>query len=302
MTDISTLRILEPAPGVIAYYDGRIAGRRAYSEEPNWLDDGGFSLGIASYAIVDEGDALVYDTHLSIAHARAIRHDLQRRGIRRMRVVLSHSHLDHIAGNAVFADCEIVALMQTAEAMAQSRAGIEDGSYHGLPAIDPLVMPTTVIEGGVPLEVGRRTVLLEPYDIHSRDGLALLLPEERVLLAGDTLEDTLTYVAEPERLETHLRDLARMGRADIARILPNHGDPGLIAAGGYGPGLIGATERYVGKLLAASQDHALQATGVKEWLAADLAAGHITWFEPYAGVHRENLRAVRKAAGARSAT
>ena len=39
----STMRVLRPAPNVLAFYDGRIAGVRAHSEAPNWLDDGAYS-------------------------------------------------------------------------------------------------------------------------------------------------------------------------------------------------------------------------------------------------------------------
>eukprot|EP01035_Chromulina_nebulosa_P044314 gene44314-60009_t len=84
----ATLRIVEPYPGVFAYYDGRIDGRRLYSDAPNWLDDGAYSLGIASYAIVDGAEALVYDTHMSLAHARAIRRHLEGLGVTSMRVAL----------------------------------------------------------------------------------------------------------------------------------------------------------------------------------------------------------------------
>jgi hypothetical protein len=49
----STLRVSCPAANVFAFYDGRVAGRRAYSTEPNWLDDGAYALGICSYVIVD---------------------------------------------------------------------------------------------------------------------------------------------------------------------------------------------------------------------------------------------------------
>ena len=89
MADMTaTLRILEPHPGIFAYYDGRIEGRRLYSDAPNWLDDGAFSLGIASYAIVDGNEAVVYDTHMSLPHARAIRSHLESLGVTSIRVVL----------------------------------------------------------------------------------------------------------------------------------------------------------------------------------------------------------------------
>ena len=46
ITPGSTLRVLEPASGVLAFYDGRIPGVRLHGPEANWLDDGAFALAI----------------------------------------------------------------------------------------------------------------------------------------------------------------------------------------------------------------------------------------------------------------
>src|SRR6202012_614992 len=54
------LRLPEPAPGIVAFYDGRIEGYR-FDPKPNWVDDGALGLGVASYAIVDGDAGLVYD-------------------------------------------------------------------------------------------------------------------------------------------------------------------------------------------------------------------------------------------------
>jgi cyclase len=58
-------RVLEPAPGILAFYEGRIAGHR-FDPEPNWVDEGALGLGIAGYAILDSEEALVYDTGVSV--------------------------------------------------------------------------------------------------------------------------------------------------------------------------------------------------------------------------------------------
>lgn len=285
----STLRILRPCPNVIGFYDGRVPGVRAHAPEPNWLDDGAFSLGTCTYAIHDGPEALVYDTHMSVAHARLIRQALAAQGATRLTVVLSHWHKDHVAGNAVFADAEILAHRLTAEALAANREAIETGS----PPIRPLVMPTRTHEGALTLRVGGIPVELRHADIHSHDGTLLFLPESGLLLAGDALEDPITYVAEPDRLSVHLGDLARLETWPVRRILPNHGDPDVIAAGGYGPGLIGATRRYVEALLRSRSDPALAAAPLADWIAADVAAGHLHPIAAYERVHRHNLEAVR---------
>ena len=117
--------------------------------------------------------------------------------MRRIVVVLSHWHLDHVAGTAAFADCEIVASRLTGERLARQRSAIEGGTLEGPPAISPLILPSTVFDGRTELAVGKLRADLVQFDIHSADGTALHIPGEGLLLAGDMLEDTATYVSEP---------------------------------------------------------------------------------------------------------
>ncbi len=287
-TSVSTLRVLEPAPHILAFYDGRITGVRLHSQKLNWLDDGAYSLGFASYAIIDQGEALVYDTSISIEHAQAIRHELERRGVTSIRVVLSHHHKDHIAGTEVFADCEIIANAKTAGALHDSRADFAASS----PPIDPTIMPNTVFDGEMAITVGDIDVELRSLDIHSFDGLTLYLPKTQLLLAGDTLEDTVTYVAEPDRLDVHLAELDRLSTWNIQTILPNHGAPHRIAAGGYDPSFIRATRDYVEKLLHCRNDPALGELRLYDFIAHSIESGALTYFEPYEQVHAENVKSV----------
>jgi glyoxylase-like metal-dependent hydrolase (beta-lactamase superfamily II) len=279
-----TLRVLEPYPGVFAYYDGRVPGKRLYSEQSNWVDDGAYCLGIASYAITCGGEALVYDTHISLSHARFIRSHLEARGVTSIRVVLSHWHDDHIAGNAVFAHCEIIALRQTAEALSEHGGEIETGT----PPISPVVMPNRLFEDKLDLSVGTTKVELHHFNIHSADGNVLWLPDSQVLLAGDTLEDTITYIAEPAHITVHIDELQRLQSWQIHRILPNHGDERKIAAGGYEPSLIAANRRYLERITLPELGR-LSSLSLKEFVADEIAANAIIYFEPYEEIHKRNL-------------
>lgn len=289
---VAHLRVLKPLPFVYAFYDGRIPAVRLHSHDENWLDDGGFSLGTASYALVDEDDALVYDTHLSLAHARKIRLFLERMGAKRIRVVLSHHHLDHVAGNEAFADCEIIAHELTLAHLKADRAGIEDASRHGPPAISPLVLPTRTYAGQLRLDVGRLAVDLRHANIHSDDATLLHIGELSLLFAGDTLEDTVTYVSEPKALDTHLAELDRLWSWPIARILPNHGDPTVISDGGYEKTLIRATQQYVRMLKRCIGEPELREQKLASLIAGPLQAKWINYFAPYEDVHRNNVRKV----------
>jgi len=63
----------------------------------------------------------------------------------------------------------------------------------------------------------------------------------------------------------------------------------VIASGGYGPGLIDATRRYVSFLLDLRRDPAAADRPLRQVIAADLDAGHLRWFAAYEAVHRSNV-------------
>lgn len=284
------LRVIEPQPGILAFYDGRVAGHR-FADGPNWVDDGALSLGVASYALIAGDLAIVYDTHVSVPHGRFIRAELQRRGVSQIRVVLSHWHLDHVAGTEAFAGCEVIANVRTQAHLTARKAAIEAGTDHGLPAICPLILPDTLFDGRLVLDLGGEPVELLTCNIHSDDATVIWLPRRRVLLAGDTVEDCVTYVGEPQAFATHLADLARLQALGAEWVLPNHGSDVVIAAGGYGPGLLAATVDYIGQLQRGAP------LAMAEAIAPWLAEGTLRYFAPYEAVHRQNLQRVAEVRG-----
>jgi glyoxylase-like metal-dependent hydrolase (beta-lactamase superfamily II) len=290
----ATMRVLRPYPHVFAFYDGRIDGVRACSPEPNWLDDGAYALGICSYAIVYDAEALVYDTHISLDHARLIRRTLEAEGVSSIRVLLSHWHDDHVAGNAVFQDCEIIASSGTLEALSAHREAMETGA----PPIKPLIMPNRILDGDTMMRVGGIAVEIRHVDIHSFDAAVIILPESNLLFAGDTLEDPITYVAEPDRLKIHLGDLGRMAGWNVGRILPNHGRADIIAAGGYGAAFIDATRLYVKKLVSLDRETRLGRQDLRTFAAEIFGRGDVTYYAPYEDVHRRNVEVVMGQMGA----
>ncbi len=282
------LRILEPHPGILAFYDGRIPGYR-FAPEDNWVDDGALSPGIASYAIVSGDQALVYDTHVSLPHAQAVKAALQARGARRFTVVLSHWHLDHVAGTAAFAGSPVISTARTLAHLSEHKAGIEDGSFHGAPAISPLILPDQVFSGQMRLQIGTVEVVLIEANIHSDDAAVLWLPAERILLAGDTVEDCVTYVGAPEDFAVHLADLDRLAALSAAHVLPNHGAAEVIAQGGYSPEILPATQRYIRWLQGLEGDPDRAALPLAEVIKSDTDAGTMHYFAPYDVVHAQNI-------------
>ena len=282
------MRILEPAPGILAFYDGRIEGHR-FAAADNWVDDGALLLGIASYAVISGDAALVYDTHVSIPHAQFVRDALLARGITRLRVVLSHWHLDHVAGTAAFPGVEVIANLRTAQHLRRRQAAIEAGTEHGWPPIQPLILPDITFSGEMRLKVGTRHVTLIEANIHSDDATVLWLPDEGILLAGDTVEDCVTYVAEPADLADHLTDLDRLAALHPKTVLPCHGDPDVIAAGGYTVDLLHATARYIRWLQELRRQPDLADMPLSAVIADDVARGTLRYFPRYVPVHHQNV-------------
>jgi glyoxylase-like metal-dependent hydrolase (beta-lactamase superfamily II) len=283
----STLRIMQPYPGVFAYYDGRILGKRLHGADPNWLDDGAYGLGIASYAVVDNGEALVCDTHISEEHGKFIRSHLESLGVTRIRVALTHFHNDHIAGMVAFADCAILAPKRTCELLAERRDWITSRK-----PIIRIVEPTHPFENQIAVTVGRRTIELRQYQIHSEDHAVLWLPDDGILLAGDSLEDPATYIAEPACVVIHIAELRRLQELPIKHILPAHGDPERIANGGYDVGFIASSIDYLERLTAVGGLELASTQSLREFQKVHIESGSSIYFEPYEAVHHGNVAAL----------
>ena len=87
------------------------------------------------------------------------------------------------------------------------------------------------------------------------------------------MEDTVTYVDEPEAFDAHLATSRALRGLEPERILPNHGDPEVIAARRVSGGLISATEQYIESLCGAPGEAELRELCLREVMAEPLEAG-----------------------------
>lgn len=270
------------------------AGRELTDEHTpeGWVADSAMKLGVGTYVIHRGEEALVYDTFTSPAQARWVRNHLEKLGIKRFTVALSHWHLDHVAGNEVYADSTIISSALTRTRLLENQGPIEGGELWGPPAIAPLVMPTLTFEGQMKLYVGDLEVQLRQVNIHSQDSTLLYLPKDRLALVGDTLEDSLTFMVEVEGLAEHVSGLKKLRELDIARIYPNHGDPQVITRGGYDKTFIDATVDYISQVLTRAHEPNYLSGTMEEYLAESVARGWVHLYEPYRAVHEMNLQLV----------
>ncbi len=195
----------------------------------------------------------------------------------------------------MFADCPVIANRKTFLHLRDNKTAIENGTYDGPPSINPLVLPDRMFAGSMTLMIGHIAVELIEANIHSDDATVVWIKQRGVLLAGDTMEDTVTYVGEPAAFDIHLRDLDRLAALEPDFILPNHGDPDIIAAGGYDKGFIKAQQQYIRMLKRCRTESALRVTPLEELIAGPLSRGWVNMFEPYRAIHEQNMKRVLEA-------
>jgi cyclase len=120
----------------------------------------------------------------------------------------------------------------------------------------------------------------------------VLIPSDRILLAGDTLEDSATYIAEPADLPQHFQNLKKLRALEFDRIYPNHGDPAVIAKGGYQKTFVDATANYIVRMVGHVKDAGYLDSQLDTYIGDSVQHGWVSLYEPYRDVHRENLKTV----------
>jgi cyclase len=289
------MRVFTINDHLIAFYDGRPPAPSQPQEAANWADFGALDVGVATYVIHRGDQALVYDSLPYVEEAKFVRDYLTKAGIKHFVLVNSHWHLDHVGGNAVYADSDRIATNKTIEILEAKKTAIETAAEWGMPAIKPLVLPNIGINTETTLYVGDVKVELRPIEIHSEDGLVVYLPKDRFLLAGDTLEDSVTFISEPDHVITHYRNLKRMGAWDIDRIFPNHGNPDVISHGGYQKTLIDATTSYLRKLVAHAHDADYLKGTLEDYVGDSVQKGWVSIWWAYRDAHARNLERMEAA-------
>jgi cyclase len=289
------MRVFKINDYLISFYDGRPAQAPRPPEAHNWADYGALDVGVSTYVIRRGDEALVYDTFPTAQEAKWVRDYLTKAGVKHFTLVNSHWHLDHVGGNAVYADCDRIATDKTIQKLMANKAAIEAGTEWGPPVIKPLVIPNIGIAGDTTYYVKGIKVELRPVNIHSEDGLVIYLPHDRILLAGDTLEDTVTFIAEPENVVAQYNNMRKLKQWDIDRIFPNHGNPDVISHGGYQTTLIDATLGYLRKVITRSHDPDYLQGSLEDYVGDSVKNGWVSIWWAYHEPHEANLRKVFEA-------
>ena len=80
----------------------------------------------------------------------------------------------------------------------------------------------------------------------------------------------------------------------FTRILPNHGNPDVIAKGGYSLGLLDMTRAYIRRLVERSHDTDFQKQPLESFVSDAVKRGDVNVWWAYHEAHANNLAVVAK--------
>lgn len=184
--------------------------------------DGGANVG---WFLASDG-VVVIDSGNDAAAARLILEKVAETAAKPVRfVVLTHAHGDHAGGIPTFvaAGAQVIC-HENAAAAAASLLQPSGGSASAKPAPGVLAISDRLVFFGGP----RRAAIYYLGTAHTSGDLVVLLPEEKILFAGDiVMHGKLPYLqsadADPHGWE---QILTRLAGLDVSRVVPGHGTVG----------------------------------------------------------------------------
>jgi glyoxylase-like metal-dependent hydrolase (beta-lactamase superfamily II) len=188
------------------------------------------ALANAGFVIGDDGVAVI-DTLGSAEAAPRLLAEIRRLTTLPVKFVINtHYHLDHVAGNRIFADTGAVVLAQR---NVRGWVHAENLKLFG-PSITPelkaltdaVVAPMVVYEQGADLYLGSREIQLRSFPGHTGGDTIVLIPDSKIVFAGDLLGrhilPSLGDASTKPWIDTLDTLLATNGPGHV--FVPGHGD------------------------------------------------------------------------------
>ena len=140
-------------------------------------------------------------------------------------VINTHYHADHTWGNCFFPGATVIAHALCRDLLEVRGVPSLEAAKRQNPALRQMkiVLPQmTFAEGELTLRVGKKNLILSRATGHSKDGIEVLVEEDRILFAGDSFMP-LPYVVDGD-IDEIMTSIKRMGRMGLENIVQGHGD------------------------------------------------------------------------------
>ena len=201
---------------------------------------------------------------------------------RRIVIVNSHHHWDHVYGNAAFAGHDIVAHRLCRRLIFTQSSG----RSNSVPPPPPEGVPLPSVGFGDRLRYDDESAAVNLIHTpgHTEDSIILYVPQQQVLLGGDTVEWPFPALAQRDGGAVYLKTLRALNQLAVRQVVPAHGPV-------MGKEIIDANQRYVEGLYEAVR--ALKQAGAGRAdldLPVDAFVGDgVEIDETYNVMHRENV-------------
>ena len=221
-----------------------------------------------SYLVVGTRRALLFDSGIGLVPIRPVIERLTRLPVT---VLNSHSHFDHVGGNAEFddviaLDTEYTRENERGKAHAMLKGEVDPESLcPPLPAgVDTSALRTRAwrvsrrVKDGDVEELGQRTLEILQVPGHTPDAIALHDREHHLLFTGDSYYDATIWLFVPETdLDAYERSMARLVALapSLNRLLPAHNTASV------DPGRLGVVAQAVRTMRAGGGSRAAQGEG-----------------------------------------
>jgi glyoxylase-like metal-dependent hydrolase (beta-lactamase superfamily II) len=190
------------------------------------------SFGANAGIIIGKDGIAVVDTLTSAKEAQRFIKDIRSITDQPIKYVINtHHHLDHSLGNSEFVKLGAAVIAQeNCRREAQKDAdtiikralnyGFTAGSLEGT----TVVLPTLTFTDTMTIDLGDRTVELIYHGPSHTNGSALVLvPEAKVLFAGDALFTNFHPNMRDADVDSWIKSLDRIAALDVQKIIPGHG-------------------------------------------------------------------------------
>jgi cyclase len=140
-------------------------------------------------------------------------------------VINTHYHADHAWGNCFFPGATVVAHARCRDLLIERGIPSLEGAQKQNPALRQVkIVPPqmTFTTGEVTLRVGKKNLIISPALGHSKDGIAVLVEEDRILFAGDSFMP-LPYVVDGD-IDEIMTSIKQVGKMGLENIVQGHGD------------------------------------------------------------------------------
>jgi cyclase len=184
--------------------------------------------------IVGPESCIVIDALFAPSMTRAFREEVRRVTDKPVRLLINtHHHVDHTLGNALFPEAQIVGHANARREQERVGTSVLDLLRPRLPELVGEVegvevrLPDLTFEGDMTLHLGGRALrLLHLGPAHTIGDALVLLPQERLLFAGDVAFFYVTPLAFEGHVGGWLDVCDKIDALDVQTIVPGHGPVG----------------------------------------------------------------------------